>query len=131
METQNELKKFEGIFEVNHPKDDYGKIKTKFAKAKILKINQENENIFSTAFLSHNLKNFCGALITLENSLGKEDIFFPGITSATDYQNLDGADVNYFEKKWSSVMEGTSIDYSLEILSGPLKGRIIKGNTFA
>ncbi len=128
---QDLVKKIEGIFEVEHPEDDYAKIKTKSTKAKILKIEHESKNISSTAFLADNTKNFDGASITLENSLGKEEVFFPGITSTIDYKNLEGVEVDYFEKKWSSKMEGTSVDYVLKVLSGPWKGRTIKGNTFA
>jgi len=131
MKTQETKEKFEGIFNVKFLKDNYASIKTKSTKAKILEIKQENKKIHSTAFFSNNIENFNGASITLENSLGKEKTYFPGITSATDYKNLEGAEIDYFEKKWSTKIEGTSIDYTLKVLSGPLEGQIIKGHTFA
>ncbi len=123
-------KSIEGIFDVETKTGGYAFEQTKVAEGKVGVIQGKEFNYHSTAYLTNARKQLSGICFDIETSRGKETVEFPKEISLTDRLSILKHNIRYTQKVWRSAMEGTSTDYTLEILSGPLQGQKLEQKVF-
>lgn len=129
MPQENPTKSIEGIFEVERKSKDDIHEETKSVEGKVLDVEHADLYFHSTALFSEvGERVFGGVYLKIQNERGIDKVEFPKEISLTDKKSILNQDVRYTIKKWGTLTEGTSKDYSLEILSGPLQGEKLKKN---
>jgi len=129
MALEEITKTIEGIFDVE-TKEGYAHEKKRTAEGTLIAIQKEEFNYDSTALFTNKSKRIRGVNLEIQNQRGKETVELPREISLTDRQAMSKQRVRYSQKVWSSAMEGTSTEYKLEVLSGPLSGKELRKSVF-
>ena len=129
MALQDLIQSVEGIFNITSRNDGYATEKSRFTEGTLLELEDEELTYKSTARFTSEKKEICGTKLIIENERGKGEASFP-MHIPFGKKLLIGQKVRYSEKSWSSEMEGTSTEYSLEVLSGNLNGEKLEERVF-
>ena len=120
----------EGIFDVETKTGGYAHEQKKTAEGTLTSIQEAEFKYRSTAISTDESKKMLGVRLEIQNQRGRETVELPREISLTDRQAMLNQNVRYSQNIWSSTTEGTSTDYALEILSGPLSGQKITRRVF-
>jgi len=111
-----------GIFDVESESDGYATITNKVAEGTLISIDDKELKYNSTAIFTDRTLTLQGVDLKILNQRGEATVDFPKELSIIDKRAILNQRVRYSTRSWSSLTEGMSRTYTLEILSGVYAG---------
>ena len=123
MEAAKNLREFDGILEIIPEEDKYACIRRKTTQGILRGITDKTHRYHSTAIFTSSSNDIPGVVLKIETERGLGEVAFPREIPLSDRREMVDQEVKYTDRVWSTPEEGTSHDYTLEILTGPFKGQ--------